>query len=141
MPKIIFYILKSGGSSVEYIACRLVAKAWREGHAVQIYTPSIEISQQLDTLLWSWQEDSFIPHAIITDQTSAQLPPVIISSEPPDKRLDSILINMTPATIANVMHCRHICEIVTEEAEGRALSRAKFRNYRQKGIQPTTYWL
>ena len=69
MPEISFYVLPTESTQERQLfACKLVEKAYRSGVFSYVLTDSLEQSQQLDDLLWTFRAGSFIPHQIYTDQ-------------------------------------------------------------------------
>ena len=68
MPEASFYILPSRSLSERYLfACKLIEKAYRSGQFCYVYTDSDRQSEQLDNQLWTFRENSFIPHQIYED--------------------------------------------------------------------------
>ena len=63
MTQVEFYILENDQSR-EMMACHLVEKAWQQQHRVHIHTESAAQAKKLDEMLWSFSDDSFIPHEI-----------------------------------------------------------------------------
>ncbi|MEA2080825.1 MAG: DNA polymerase III subunit chi, partial [Pseudomonadota bacterium] len=65
MTQVDFYLLQDDSAQNRIsFACRLADKAYRLGNRVFIHTESAEQSRRLDDLLWTFQQNSFVPHAI-----------------------------------------------------------------------------
>ena len=65
-----FYILETAAAHEQLrTACRLAEKAWHKGHRVFIHTDSKETARSLDDMLWTYRQDSFVPHALFSGQT------------------------------------------------------------------------
>jgi DNA polymerase-3 subunit chi len=63
VPRIDFYVLpdhQEKGRSL--LACRLADKAYSLGHTVYLFASSEARAAALDDLLWTFRQDSFIPH-------------------------------------------------------------------------------
>jgi DNA polymerase III subunit chi len=60
MTEIGFYHLRS--TSLERALPRLLERALADGHRVVVMAGSAERVQQLDDLLWSYSDESFLPH-------------------------------------------------------------------------------
>ncbi|WP_263078703.1 DNA polymerase III subunit chi [Endozoicomonas sp. Mp262] len=141
MPQVIFYLLSSDAMTADLFACRLADKAWHEGYSVHLQMDDSIASKQMDKLLWSWREDSFLPHAILSEDSAHQkAAPITIGHDAqPDEQTSGMLINMA-TTLPRFYHqFQRICEIVTQDANSTELSRKKFRMYQQAGIKPKTY--
>jgi DNA polymerase-3 subunit chi len=78
MTETLFYHLER--RSLEDILPGLVEKSLQRGWRAAIKTDSAERSDALDTLLWTYDDQSFLPHAQLGDgEPSAQ--PVLITVE------------------------------------------------------------
>ena len=68
MTPIDFYILQATSpQSRETYACRLTDKAFKAGKKVFIYTESFADAQRLNTQLWTFKGEAFLPHDIYPD--------------------------------------------------------------------------
>ena len=81
MTQVDFYVLKDDSAlhRVQF-ACRLADKAYRLGHRVYIHTESAEQTRQLDDLLWTFQQNSFVPHCVYQDAGDTP-PPVLLAHD------------------------------------------------------------
>ncbi len=61
----------------------LLDKSLAAGWRVQVRTPNAERLSQLDTDLWMWPEDAFLPHATSGDDQAQQCPIVLSSGDDP----------------------------------------------------------
>src|SRR5882724_8025299 len=78
MVETLFYHLER--RSLEEILPGLVEKSLARGWRAAIKTDSSERSDALDTLLWTYDDQSFLPHAQLGDG-DAHLQPVLITVE------------------------------------------------------------
>lgn len=138
MTRVTFYLLDQHGSDAEHFACRLTEKIWRGGLPVHIHTPDAESAKTLDTLLWQWREESFIPHALCDSDYPPETP-VTIDFKSPDITHRKLLINLDPEVPSFFTEFTRVCEIVVQHPALKEISRAKFRAYRQAGITPETH--
>ncbi len=133
MPRIDFYTLEpdSPGDRCR-LTCRLVERAYAEQQRVLIHCPDPELARHLDRLLWTFRQDSFIPHGLV-GQTDPLLTPVLISLDgnPPDP--DRVLINLALEVPGFVGRCEQVWEPVDQEPAVRAAGRERFRLYRTQG--------
>ncbi len=141
MAQVDFYILghaRPGGR--EHLACRLAEKAWRSGYCVFIRTANDGIASELDRLLWTYRDGSFVPHALATG--ADPLDPILIGSmdEAPPDRCD-LLINLANAPPDSCDRWQRIAEIADQEPESIAGARSRFRWYRDQGLKPDSHQL
>lgn len=133
-----FYILESEAEHERLrTACRLAEKAWQRGHRVFIHAGSREAATGIDDLLWTYRQDSFVPHALYggrTGESTATPEPVLIgdgSSHP--EELD-VLINLGESVPPFAEHCVRVAEIVGAGDAGRRAGRDRYRQYRDRGV-------
>ena len=139
MTEIDFYVLPgSAPGKREVLACRLAEKAWSLGHEVFVNTPDASAARQLDELLWSFRDISFVPHALAGNGESA---PVLIGAgaEPPASSY--LLINLAAEVPAFFSRFERVAEIVSEEPAVRDAGRERFRFYRDRGYSLRTHKL
>src|SRR5271168_3530353 len=66
-----FYVLKSAAAKQRWtFACRLIEKAYLRDLSVVVVNGTLAEAKQLDELLWTFNERSFIPHKICLDEQS-----------------------------------------------------------------------
>ncbi|HVJ10527.1 MAG TPA: DNA polymerase III subunit chi, partial [Burkholderiales bacterium] len=56
------------------VACRLAAKALKQGRRMLIYAPDADTAARLDTLMWSWPATGFVPHCRSQAPLAAETP-------------------------------------------------------------------
>src|SRR5690606_17614445 len=75
-----FYILESDTDDARLrLTCRIVDKATQQDLHVFVNAASDTEARQLDELLWTFSQGSFIPHKIVHEELTAEpLEPVLI---------------------------------------------------------------
>jgi len=79
MTETLFYHLERRG--LEDVLPGLVEKSLQRGWRAAIKTDSAERSDALDTLLWTYDDQSFLPHAQLGDGDAAAQPVLITVEE------------------------------------------------------------
>jgi DNA polymerase-3 subunit chi len=79
MTETLFYHLER--RSLEDVLPGLVGKSLERGWRAAIHTDSSERSDALDTLLWTYDDQSFLPHAQAGDGDDTQQPVLITVEE------------------------------------------------------------
>lgn len=79
MTEILFYHLET--QPLERVLPQLVEKSLERGWRAVIETSSRERAEAIDTLLWSWRDDSFVPHGVAGGESDADQP-VLIATGP-----------------------------------------------------------
>ena len=136
-----FYVLpdqKDNGRAL--LACRLIDKAYNLGHSVYLLAASEPQAGALDDLLWTFRQDSFIPHErypLAGEDES----PVLIGTALPADRTARVLINFSDRLPDGLERFERIVELVDQHPEVLAASRERFRQYREQGLTPETHKL
>jgi DNA polymerase-3 subunit chi len=74
------YFIETKAVEQRQLLCRLVYFLYEEGRRVQVVTDSTLAAQHLDQMIWSFSQESFIPHRILTPNTADSIiEPVIIT--------------------------------------------------------------
>lgn len=139
MTRVDFYVLpdqKENGRAL--LACRLVDKAYSLGHSIYLLVASDPQAAALDDLLWTFRQDSFIPHErypLVEEGDS----PVLIGTLLPTDRTAQVLINLTDQLPEGFERYERVVELVDQTPEVLAKSRERFRQYRERGVTPETH--
>lgn len=131
MARVDFYVLSQAGpQSRQAFACRLAEKAWRLENSVHIHAADRTTAEQMDQLLWTFRDGSFVPHDLAED--AGKSTPISIGygdqAEPRD-----LLINLCDEIPRFAETFPRIAELVTSDDEARQLSRKRFADYRNQG--------
>lgn len=133
MPQVDFYILHTQMKNVkERFACRLVDTIWHQGYRVYIHVPSLESAHQFDNLLWTFKQDSFIPHDIYPDVPHS-LAAVRIGYGTDTCPETDVLVNLTEIIPAFYTGCQRVVEIIENNDMALEKGRERFRVYRDQG--------
>ena len=135
MARVDFYILNQAGArSRQLFACRLAEKAYRLEHTVHIHTTSRDDARQLDELLWTFRDGSFVPHHVVAESQTGQESPVTIGCDadvPVESR--DLLINLCDEIPACAGSFPRVAELVTSDSDCKQFSRKRFAAYRDLG--------
>ena len=138
MTKVDFYILAAG--SPEHTACKLSEKAYSLGNRVYIHTESDQQSIQLDELLWTFREGSFVPHEQYQAGSGSNSPVQIGCHESPETDCD-VLINLSSEVPLFFSRFQRVAELVGTEAQAKNQGRERYRFYRDRGYPMETHEL
>ncbi len=141
MTRIDFYLLKDGSRSDRFgLCCRLVDRIYKSTPAggtpprVLIYCPDAQQARHLDRLLWSFREDSFLPHGLL-GETDPELTPILISGDGQPASEHQILINLSASAEAPAFFSRfeRLCEPLDQDPDVRQAGRKRYVYYRDCG--------
>ena len=133
MTRVDFYVLgENVRGGVGATVCRLAAKAYEQGHRVFIAAASDEEATQLDTMLWTFRDVAFVPHARHVDAHPPEAPVLIGCGDPPGDHAD-VMINLSHPVPAVFSRFERVVEIVPNEPAGRDAARGRYRFYQERG--------
>ena len=136
MSRVDFYVLKgSGDPTRNHFACRLAEKAYRQENTVHIQVASDAAARQLDELLWTFRDGSFLPHEVVDGTAESAESPITVGLTSAPSSTPDLLINLSDAVPANADAFQRIAEIVTADEPSKTRSRQQFVSYRDAGHQ------
>jgi DNA polymerase-3 subunit chi len=142
MARVDFYLLAAAGEpSRQIFACRLAEKAYRLKHTVHIQAADGEHARQLDDLLWTFRDGSFVPHELVGAGAGSSGAPVTIGVTAGDLRPGDLLINLSNTLPERLGSFPRVAEIVTSDEDCRQRSRKRFADYRSQGHSLQTHEL
>ncbi|BFM12535.1 DNA polymerase III subunit chi [Simiduia litorea] len=118
------------------LVCRVAQKALRNGEDVFIACTNAEQATQLDALLWSFEPESFIPHAnfTATPATSSDAEaPVLLSHGEDCGDHHGVLINLRSPAPAFFSRFERLFELIVQTPEVLADTRANWSYYKSRG--------
>lgn len=136
MSRIDFYILpESGNQSRPQFACALTAKAWKAGNRVGLLAADRDQAGDLDNLLWTFRDISFVPHALAGSSEAADVPVLIgwNDSAVLNEAGVDVLINLADNMPSAAAKFDRIAEIVGGNDAERSAARQRYREYRDQG--------
>jgi DNA polymerase III subunit chi len=135
-----FYVIEAASASARLkLACRLAEKAYLSAQSALIWHTDLEELKAFDDMLWTFMDGSFVPHDMLSTNSSVDETPVILSAGiAPPKRFD-ILINLAPELPTCLSQTHRVAEIIDGEESRRRAGRLRFKAYRDLGVQPATH--
>lgn len=136
MARIDFYVLPDSVSPQQF-ACARVAEERLEGREIHIHAGSRDEAMALDDMLWTFRDISFLPHDLVQG-ADLRPGPVTIGWQAQAPAGD-LLINLAPEVPPFAASFAFVVEPVPGEPELKQQARARFRRYRELGLEPRTH--
>jgi DNA polymerase III subunit chi len=135
-----FYILDDPSSSARLkLACKLAEKAYLASQSVLVWhTDPVEL-KAFDEMLWTFSDGSFVPHDALPSTGSLAETPVLLSSGVAPAADVDIIINLAADLPACLSRTRRVAEIIDGDDARRKAGRARFKAYRELGVQPASH--
>jgi len=135
-----FYVLDEASSTGRLkLACRLAEKAYLAAQVALVWHTDAKELAAFDDLLWTFMDGSFVPHDMLVAGNAVDEVPVLLSAGTPPPRTVDIIINLAPEVPACLSQTRRVAEIIDGDDARRRAGRARFKAYRDLGIQPASH--
>lgn len=139
MKQVDFYLISNRVNDAKYkLASRLANKLQRMQKSCLIITDSETATTELDRVMWSFSDSSFLAHESIGDDTLAsrvQIGEGNLVSQTVLEREYSVIINLSPEIPSCNQHFDRIAEIVEADEGSKALARQRYKIYHGKGFE------
>ena len=149
MERVDFYVLAGTDERERWrFACRVIDKAFEAEQRVLVWLDDADAVTRFDELLWTFAQDTFIPHEPLGAASDWEEAPVLltcpgatpVSPAPPASALPAdVIVNLAASIPTERQAVKQLIEIIDAEPSRRDTGRARFRQYRAEGVQPTTH--
>ncbi|MDH3632211.1 MAG: DNA polymerase III subunit chi [Gammaproteobacteria bacterium] len=129
MTRIDFYQLNPGRSRYDQVVCQLCQKAYEKKQLTLLLTQSQQQSEHLDKRLWTYSDETFLPHD--REETDGLVTPILIHDNPDPGGDRQLLINLSASVPAYFAQFERVIELVTEENKTQA--REHYSYYKERG--------
>ena len=134
MTRIDFYVLQEKKPNNRYLfACRLIEKAYKQGHRVLLHVSDEQQAELMDDLLWTWRQGSFIPHEPLQSKSRTETPVVINHFPDTDTGMHDVLINLADEIPLFFSQFERVAEVVDQDEQNRQSARQRYRFYQERG--------
>ena len=141
MTEVDFYVLKDAAPQAGMqFTCRLAEKIFKDGHQVYINTTSEQQLRQLDDLLWSFRQGSFLPHAVYKSNDTETTPVLLGHATEPDGPSD-VLVNLAEDIPAFFSRFSRVTELVSCDEAQRDAARTRYKFYKDRGYTVRSHQL
>ncbi len=135
MSRIDFYMLATGDLRSRWVmACRLVEKAYTQGHRVYLHAQSEADSLALNDLLWTFRQGSFVPHELAAQKpVHDAVTPVLIGHPALPVVSADVLINLAEELPTGYDHYPRVLELIDQTETVKQQGRTRYRAYKAAG--------
>jgi len=142
MARVDFYVLAQVDERARHmLACKLAEKAWRLENTVYIHAKNRSDAEQLDQLLWTFRDGSFVPHGLTGRADGTESSPIMIGSDDEGIGTRDLLINLCDEIPPFMEGFPRVAELVTSDETCRQASRKRYATYRDQGHELNTHKL
>ena len=139
--KVDFYLLGAPDPRARLTtACRLAEKAHDQGLRVAVRTSSPTETAELDELMWTFSDRSFVPHEVAGSGAPGGAPVLLTTDVDPQGPAD-VLVNLADDVPPWYARYARVAELVGGGDASRQAGRERFRFYREQGLEPESHTL
>ena len=113
------------------LVCELARKAFDANLPTLVLARDAEQAEQLDDLLWSFDDDAYIPHQLAGDDED-DLAPVLIAGPDTDTPMRALVINLRDAAVPGSVE--RVLEVVPADDGARGPLRERWKQYQARGF-------
>ena len=133
MQVLFHHFEKTSGRDLLVYICRLVEKGYKQGSKpIYIHFDSENEAKEFDSLLWTFRQESFIPHTIL-GHPEQEKTPVIIGWDTNQIETAEALINVSQDIPRVSKSTSKIHEIVGNDENKKNKAREKWKAYKANG--------
>jgi DNA polymerase-3 subunit chi len=139
MAQVEFYVLEGSDARARWrFACQEIEKAYLAGEHVFVALEDEADLQAFDNLLWTFADRSFVPHEPLSANSAWDDTPVLLGASATAPSGAQLLVNLASAVPAGVAEATRVIEIIDADEGRRRAGRMRFRQYRERGVEPLT---
>ncbi|MBA3721758.1 MAG: DNA polymerase III subunit chi [Parachlamydiaceae bacterium] len=132
LPKVIFTHVKDNQTKIGHI-CQTVYEAINKKKRILILVQNEEAAKYIDSLLWRFPEESFLPHSYANKPTKENIVVTTINSQ--NLNQAAILLNLSPSTTPIFNHFEEIHELYDETSPPKVEnSKLKIKSYQSLAL-------
>jgi DNA polymerase-3 subunit chi len=133
MQVLFHHFEKTSGRDLLVYICRLVEKGYKQGSKpIYIHFDSENEAKEFDSLLWTFRQESFVPHTILGNPEQEKTP-VIIGWDTNQIETAEALINVSQEIPRASKSTSKIHEIVGNDKNKKNKAREKWKAYKANG--------
>jgi DNA polymerase-3 subunit chi len=138
--KVDFYVMDDAGRMQALRElCLLLEPFYAAKQPVYLQVASSHDAEQLDKLLWTYRDDSFLAHQIVsTTNLGKALIEIGTQDETPEGN-NAVLVNLTTTIPGSYQQYSRVIEIVYSDPAVQQAARDRFRCYREQGSELNTH--
>lgn len=135
MPRADFYLIAKDRFKAEplRLVCELARKAYDANLWTLVLARDTAQAEELDELLWAFDDDAYIPHQIAGTDDEDELAPVLIAAPDTDAPLRPLVINLRDGAVDGSFE--RVLEVVPADESARGPLRERWTQYKARGLE------
>ena len=139
MPRADFYLIAKPRFLAEplMLVCELARKAYDANLWTLILARDAAQAEAIDEMLWSFDEDAYIPHQIAGTDEEDDVAPVLIAAPDFDTPARALVINLRDDAYLGA--CERVLEVVPADESARGPLRERWKQYKALGLEVSKF--
>lgn len=135
VPRADFYLIAKDRFKAEplRLVCELARKAYDANLWTLVLARDAAQAEELDDLLWSFDDDAYIPHQVAGTDDEDELTPVLIAAPDTDAPLRPLVINLRDGAVEGSFE--RVLEVVPADESSRGPLRERWTQYKSRGLE------
>jgi len=131
MTSIDFYNIAQSRHTTDGLVCKLCHKAWQNKQKVLLLTSGPAQTERLDKLLWTSDDESFLPHD--QQEQPGLVTPILVNHQADPRGERELLINLSEQIPTFFAQFQRVIEVVTDD--NKAQARSHYSYYKDRGYK------
>lgn len=115
------------------LVCALAQKAFESATPALVLVDSMADAEALDELLWSYADDSFVPHQVAGDEDDDECPVLIVPPEI-DVPQRPLVVNLRQRAAPD--GAERVIELIPDDDAAKNAARSRWTAYKRRGHEP-----
>ncbi len=132
MTEVDFYVLQGEEDREQrkLFACKLANKIFRQGHQIYLHTTDEASAREMDTLLWNFRPESFLPHSLLGGEHDER---IAIGWQADPAHHNDVMINLDLSVPDFVGRFKRVTEVVVGVPDIREPLLKSWSYYEERG--------
>jgi DNA polymerase-3 subunit chi len=117
-----------------HFACKLAKRAADEHRRLIVFAPAPALAEEVDRMLWTFSQLSFVPH-VRSGHALAGETPIVIAQDEAGLVHHEALLNLGDEPPAFFSRFEQLREIVSQDQEDKRLARERAKFYKSRGFE------
>ena len=135
--EIVFIVLNSAVKS--QTVCDLAEKCYLNNQRIVIYTKRREECNLIDSLLWTWKQQSFVPHKCLDNLSKSENESIILTTNIDSAADYDTLLLVDPLPLETISKFSMVIDFAEKyDSQGIELSRKRYKLYKDQNYKINT---
>lgn len=122
-------------STTDKTLAHLLEKVCSAGHKVLVVCPNTQRAERIDEMLWTYKDESFLPHGLAHDNVAPEKQPILITTTPENQNGANILVMVSGAQGGAIADYEKAIDIFEGHENQVTKARERWKLYKDAGFE------